>query len=498
MKISFVYQSLILINLIIIFDIIDTLEILNLFNINRHHQGLYKSLSSSTPLLKGKVRNLHEKYYSQYVDHFSFTNRNTFKQRYLISTEHWKSPNGPIWFWAGNEGDVYDSAKKVGFIWDNAEKFQAMILFMEHRYYGKSIPYGKNSFKKLSNYGYLTVEQALDDYASFIVHIRSTMKGARSSPVVIIGGSYGGMLAAWFRIKYPHLCVGALASSAPFLHYPNIYDCKNYYRIATETFSNYSTNCSESIRRSWPAIRRLAKTNNGRTLLTKKFNLCEKFNPSQLESLIHYISYIWAVLPMMDNPKSSYPIKNACQYLNEPDSNDEQLITAIGKAYSVFKKNKQCKQLSGYGDMYIQKDSWDFQTCTELALPLCSDGVNDMFELSEWKMEQFSNDCHKKYGINPDPHKPLRIFGGKNIQHTATNIIFSNGLKDPWSGGSVLESLSDSLIAIKIPGACHCEDLLTETTNDTKTVLDAREQELQIIRGWFETYYEKKKIDFKF
>ena len=71
MKISFVYQSLILINLIIIFDIIDTLKILNLLNINRHHDGLFESLSSSTPLLKGKVRNLHEKYFSQYVRIFA-------------------------------------------------------------------------------------------------------------------------------------------------------------------------------------------------------------------------------------------------------------------------------------------------------------------------------------------------------------------------------------------------------------------------------------------
>jgi surfactin synthase thioesterase subunit len=60
----------------------------------------------------------------------------------------------------------------------------------------------------LDHVGFLNSAQALADYASLIAHIKSTSVGAANSPVIAFGGSYGGMLAAWLRIKYPHLIAG--------------------------------------------------------------------------------------------------------------------------------------------------------------------------------------------------------------------------------------------------------------------------------------------------
>ena len=83
------------------------------------------------------------------------------------------------------------------------------MLVLEHRYYGESQPFDS---WKTENLRYLTVENALADIAVFIDKVHKNL--TTSNPVIVIGGSYPGALAAWFRYKYPHLAKGALASSA--------------------------------------------------------------------------------------------------------------------------------------------------------------------------------------------------------------------------------------------------------------------------------------------
>lgn len=88
-------------------------------------------------------------------------------------------------------------------MWDWASDFKALLIFAEHRFYGETMPYGKDSYSSAKYYGYLTVEQALADYADLLLHVKKSWPAAANSQVVAFGGSYGGMLAAWMRIKYP-------------------------------------------------------------------------------------------------------------------------------------------------------------------------------------------------------------------------------------------------------------------------------------------------------
>ena len=73
------------------------------------------------------------RYFEQQLDHFSFSELPRFRQRYLISTEHWSGPTrlGPIFVYCGNEGDIAWFASNAGFIWEIAPQFGAMVLFPE-------------------------------------------------------------------------------------------------------------------------------------------------------------------------------------------------------------------------------------------------------------------------------------------------------------------------------------------------------------------------------
>lgn len=67
------------------------------------------------------------------------------------------------------------------------------------------------------------------------------------------------------------------------------------------------------------------------------------------------------------------------------------------------------------------------------------------------------------------------------------SLSSSNGDEDPWYAVGITESVSDSVIAIAIPGGAHHNDLRSEDITDPVSVRTARALEKKYIREWINT-----------
>lgn len=97
-----------------------------------------------------------------------------------------------------------------------AKEWGALVVLGEHRYFGQSWPVEEETALEAGNNRYLTVENTMMDYVELVKYIKVQYK-AQDKAVITFGGSYGGMLSAWLRMKYPHVFQGAMAASAPIL-----------------------------------------------------------------------------------------------------------------------------------------------------------------------------------------------------------------------------------------------------------------------------------------
>lgn len=155
----------------------------------------------------------------------------------------------------------------------------------------------RDSFKDKQHLNYLSSEQALADFAQFIVDFKADNKATANSSVIAFGGSYGGMLTAWLRIKYPNIVDGAIAASAPIWQLEGITPCDRFSSIVTNTFKLAYPQCPKNIRNSWKVFRKLGSTAKGRQTLSSTLKLCKPLNsPSDIDVLVSWLSSIWVNL----------------------------------------------------------------------------------------------------------------------------------------------------------------------------------------------------------
>eukprot|EP01091_Cochliopodium_minus_P011202 TRINITY_DN3116_c0_g1_i1.p1 TRINITY_DN3116_c0_g1~~TRINITY_DN3116_c0_g1_i1.p1 ORF type:complete len:495 (-),score=111.03 TRINITY_DN3116_c0_g1_i1:45-1499(-) len=453
-------------------------------------------------------------YITQRVSHFNSEISDTYSQRYFVTRDYWDN-KGPILFYTGNEGALEEFYDNTGLMFYFAQKWNALIVFGEHRYFGKSMPYGKESLTK-KRIGFLSVEEALADYAELLLYIKKTYN-AENSYVISFGGSYGGMLTAFFRMKYPHIVDASLAGSAPILVASEYRSVPGYFQTVTNDFNAANPNCPIFVRQAFNQLLELAKTEQGLAFLSSTFKTCSPLKASDLNHLILWIVNSFGTLAMVDYacpanflaPLPAFPINLACQEILD---GAQKMNNATGKLlglaaastlfYNGTNGNMTCNDI--YTEFVFCADqtgcgggpsgvAWDYLACTEIIYFPNTNNVTDMFPPRNWDLQDLTRYCQEKWDVNPRPGWLKTLFGGENINY-ASNIIFSNGVLDPWHGGGYLSNVSDSLIAVVIDDSAHHEDLrYPDPSCDPPSITAAREQEFQILTNWMKNSKKNKK-----
>ncbi|CAH2051099.1 unnamed protein product, partial [Thlaspi arvense] len=359
-------------------------------------------------------------YFPQLLDHFTFQPQSSkiFYQKYLINDRFWRRGR-PIFVYTGNEGDIEWFAANTGFMLDIAPKFQALLVFIEHRFYGESMPFGKDSYKSAKTLGYLTSQQALADFAVLLRSLKRNLS-TEASPVVVFGGSYGGMLAAWFRLKYPHIAIGALASSAPILQFDDITPWSSFYDAVSKDYRELAR--TES---SIGSKRRVGRTKqNFQNLQGPPIGgLCARLVMAAFvyTAMVNYPTEANFMMPL-----PAYPVKAMCKIIDGFSPRASKLSRAFAAAslYYNYSKTEKCFNIEHGTDSH-GLHGWDWQeklhkleklglveqACTEMVMPMtCSNG--SMFPPSSFDYKEFAENCRKKYGVAPRPHWITTEFGG--------------------------------------------------------------------------------------
>lgn len=433
-----------------------------------------------------------EGWITQRLDHFNHRDNRTWSMRYNENSAFLKN-NGPILIMIGGEWQISKGFLQAGLMHEIGSKHGALMYYTEHRFYGKSKPTEDSSTENLQ---YLNVDQALADLAYFIETKKKEMN-LEKSPVIVFGGSYAGNMAAWARLKYPHLIQGALASSAPVLAKADFYE---YYEVVTQSLGKHSEKCVDNVKLAFTLVEEQLALPDGPEKLKLYFNLCEKpdaKSPNDLGYLMNTLAEVFATNVQYDTVVNGQTkIEALCSvmtaaHLGSPLQRLALLVSKSGKCFAANYKNFIKKHRDVSWNSSTAADimrQWIHQTCTEYGYYQTTNSnrsiFGKMFPLNFFidMCVDLYDDYNDKKLLDSRVRRTNVMYGGRLPD--LRNVIFTNGDIDPWHALSVLEDLNAFSPAIFIKGSSHCRDLYNDEPTDVEDLKKARAKIRGIIGKW--------------
>ncbi len=445
--------------------------------------------------------------FEQRVDHFDPSSMETWRQRYSVNRAHYR-PGGPVFLMIGGESVADFGAVTEGGSWlQFAREVGAMCFVLEHRFYGESMPRPDFSVKNLA---YLSVDQALADLAAFTAAMK-TEHNVTDASWIAFGGSYPGSLAAWLRVRYPHLIDAAVSSSAPV---QSTADFPGYLEVVSDVLDATDRECRPALEDAIHRLDKLLGEVFGFEKAAKKFGMCDFFDGYQPKNVAELVMSIMGIFKgAVQYNRGSVTVKALCDIMTGKTKSRHRFNSVIGTLeekttldyladvnrfyldanfYGCFQADYM-KEVQSLRLPTSTRRAWLYQTCTELGgfqtSSLAGSPYTDRFPLKFYEKQcadVFGSNFALRDGVEKRVAGSNVFFGGRDIR--ATKIVYVHGSWDPWHvlgvrPGDVADD--DDATVILIEGASHCQDMRKPNPlRDSEALTQARETILSKIKEW--------------
>jgi len=378
-----------------------------------------------------------------------------------------------------------------------------LLASIEHRYYGESTPTGANY--STASLRYLGTAQALADAAAFRRHVSVTLNLSEDALWVCFGGSYSGELAAWARLKYPHLFHAAVASSAPVTA---SIDYWGYNPIVAQAladpFAGGSAACHDLVGEAFDSFTQMLddeSSGGGRAQIGMLFNTCGSIETDGDGWMLHdWVSDDFMGLVQYNDPSpdATHSVRQTCTTLLDAATGATPLARLVnitrdrsppGQCINNPTDGSGAKTISWNEHLgLLARDdkpsrAWFYQQCVDGSGhdQTCRKESGCLFSPRYASPQLFAELCTRLFGTIPDVTDAAVLSNSVSYGDNrtgGTNILYVNGDLDPFHWGSVTRNTSGALarnvMALLIRGGSHCADMGSPSPHDLPAMAEAK------------------------
>lgn len=414
--------------------------------------------------------------FSQVLDHYDFHSDISFDQRYYINENTRRNNTKSIIVYIGGRHPLADSLFVDGSVLHEISlRTNSVLVGLEHRFFGYSIPTNlTQDYLK-----YLTVEQALGDIESFIRTLQNSRICINCS-VGIIGSVYAGALASWFRIRYPHMSVGAWASSAPV----ELIDEFPDHDIYLAQYLNRTKNCYDDTKSIFDALHGIMTGTDHKLKNQTKIDF--GLNESQDD-----ISFLYTIAEVMSAPliqqENLHLLDEHCKKIHEDKSingfrdsyiNISKEMKIVPAELDPFLFDKTTKE---YFTMYL--------SCNQIGWFRTSAGL---IRSPYVNMTYYNRVCRHLFDMNATyAYYTNSRFGGTDP--SISSVVYTSGLLDPFRRLTVLQNQSFmGRHSYLIPNEGQSSDLNVQFGSENKALEHVRDLCIEKMSSWVNHECENK------